>query len=121
MGHGAGKEHRGKRRHPNRGRSCLHTVCGGGQTAQDVVRMTNMDGEWDLSAPGGQQLAHMHPFRGGCLLGELRQESRGVAAERVDVWLFIDLSNHEIELLQCLRISIEQLEGRYRRQDLAMH
>jgi hypothetical protein len=23
----------------------------------------------------------MHPFRGGCLLGQLRQESRGVAAE----------------------------------------
>jgi hypothetical protein len=93
MGHGAGKEHRGKRRHPNRGRSGLHTVCGGGQTAQDVVRMTNMDGERD----------------------------RGVAAESVDVWLFIDLCNHEIELLECLRILIEQLEGRYRRHDLAMH
>jgi hypothetical protein len=39
-----------------------------------------MDGERDLSAPGGQRLAHMHPFRGGCLLGHLRKESRGVAA-----------------------------------------
>jgi hypothetical protein len=40
-----------------------------------------MDGERDLSTQGGQQLAHMHPFRGGCMLGSLRQESRGVAAE----------------------------------------
>jgi hypothetical protein len=41
----------------------------------------NMDGERDLSAPRGQQHAHMHSFKGGCLLGPLRQESRGVAAE----------------------------------------
>jgi hypothetical protein len=27
-----------------------------------------MDGERDLSTLGGQQLAHMHPFRGDCLL-----------------------------------------------------
>jgi hypothetical protein len=66
---GAGDERRGRRRHPNRGRSGLHTVCGGGQTAQDVVRVSNMDGERDLSAPRGQQLAHMRPFRCGCLLG----------------------------------------------------
>jgi hypothetical protein len=31
--------------------------------------VSNMDGEIDLSTPRGQQLAHMHPFRGGCLLG----------------------------------------------------
>jgi hypothetical protein len=35
----------------------------------------------ELSALGRQQLYPMHPFRGGCLLGELCQESRGVAAE----------------------------------------
>jgi hypothetical protein len=42
--------------------------------------VSNMDCERDLSTPGGQLLAHMHPFRGGYLLGHLRQESRGVAA-----------------------------------------
>jgi hypothetical protein len=31
--------------------------------------VSNMDGERDLSAPRGQQLAHMHPLRGECLLG----------------------------------------------------
>jgi hypothetical protein len=79
--HGAGEERRGMRRHPSRGRSGLHAICGGGQTVQDVVRVSNMDGERELSTPGGQQLAHMHPFRGGCLLGKLRQEIRVVAAE----------------------------------------
>jgi hypothetical protein len=47
--------------------------------------VSNMDGEGDLSTPRGQQLAHMHPFRGGCLLGPLRQESRGVTAESTKV------------------------------------
>jgi hypothetical protein len=94
--HRAGEERRGRRRHPSRGRSGLHFVCGGGQTPQDGVHVSNMDGEGDLSTSGGQQLAHMHPFRGDCLLGELRQEGRGVAAEstkfrdckgsEVDVW-----------------------------------
>jgi hypothetical protein len=79
--HGAGEERRGKRMHPSPGRRGLHTVCGGGQTAQYVVRVSDMDGGRDLSAPRDQQLAHMHPFRGGCLLGQLRQESRGVVAE----------------------------------------
>jgi hypothetical protein len=69
------------RRHPNGGRGCLRTVCGGGETTHDVVRVSNMDGERYLSAPRGQQLAYMHPFRGDCLLGKLRRESRGVAAE----------------------------------------
>jgi hypothetical protein len=58
----------------------LRTVCGG-QPAQDVARVSNMDGERVLSALGGQQLAHMHPLRGGYMLGQLRQESHGVAAE----------------------------------------
>jgi hypothetical protein len=31
--------------------------------------VSNIDGERDLSTLGGQQLAHMHPFRGGGLLG----------------------------------------------------
>jgi hypothetical protein len=31
--------------------------------------VSNMDNEGDLSTPGGQQLAHMHPFRCVCLLG----------------------------------------------------
>jgi hypothetical protein len=60
--HGAGEERRSKRRHPNRGRSGLRTIRGGGQTAQDVVRVSNMDGERDLSVSGGQQFAHMHPL-----------------------------------------------------------
>jgi hypothetical protein len=79
--HGAGEERRGKRRHFIRGRRGLRTIYGGGQSAQDVVRVSIMDGERDLSALEGQQLAHNHPFRGGCLIGQLRQESRGVAAE----------------------------------------
>jgi hypothetical protein len=49
--HGAYEERRGMRRHPSRGRSGLHTARYGGQTAQDVVRVSNMDGERDLSAP----------------------------------------------------------------------
>jgi hypothetical protein len=45
-----------------------------------------MDGERNLSTQGGQQLvSHMYPFRGGCLLGQLRQESRGVAAESTEL------------------------------------
>jgi hypothetical protein len=79
--HVPGEERRDMTRHPNRGRNGLHTVCGGGQTAQDVVYVGDMDNERDLSAAGGQQVAHMHPFRGGYMLGQLRQESRGVAAE----------------------------------------
>ena len=78
---GAGEERRGKRRHSSRGRSGLHTVRGGGQPAQDVVRVRDMDGERNLLTPTCQQHAHMHPFRGGSLLGQLGQESRGVAAE----------------------------------------
>jgi hypothetical protein len=53
--HGAGEERRGKRRHPNGGRGGLHTVCGGRQTAQAVVRVSNVDNERDLSAPVGQE------------------------------------------------------------------
>jgi hypothetical protein len=45
--------------------------------------VSDMDGERDLSTPGCQQLAHMHPFRCGCMLGLLRQESRSVAAESI--------------------------------------
>jgi hypothetical protein len=54
-----------------------------------------MDGKRDLSAPRGQQLAHMHPFRGGCLLGHLRQESRGVAAESTK---FHDCKGSEVDV-----------------------
>jgi hypothetical protein len=50
------------RRHPIRRRSGLHTVYGGGQPAQDIVDESDMDGKRNLSAQGGQQLAHMHPF-----------------------------------------------------------
>jgi hypothetical protein len=60
----------------------MHTVSGGGRPAQDVVCVSNMDGEGSLSAPRGQELAHMHPFRGGCLYGQLCQKSRGVATQR---------------------------------------
>jgi hypothetical protein len=49
--HGAGEECRGWRRHPSRGRIGLHTVCGGAQTAQDVVRVSDMYGVRDLWAP----------------------------------------------------------------------
>jgi hypothetical protein len=41
-----------------------------------------MDGEISLSTPRGQQLAHVHPFRGGgCMHGQLSQKNRIVAAE----------------------------------------
>jgi hypothetical protein len=40
------------------------------------VRVSDIECERSLSAPRGQQLAHMHPFRGGCLLGQLVQKSR---------------------------------------------
>jgi hypothetical protein len=39
--------------------------------AQDVVRVSDIDGERNLSAPRGQQLAHVHPFRSGSLPGQL--------------------------------------------------
>jgi hypothetical protein len=55
--------------HPNNGRSGLRIVRCGGQPAQDVVRVSDMDGERNISAPRGQQFAHMLPFRGGCVLG----------------------------------------------------
>jgi hypothetical protein len=77
--HVAGEERCGMRRHPNRGRSGLHIVYGGGQPAQDVVRVSDMEGERHLSALGGQQLAHMYPSRGGCMHGMLCQKRRGVA------------------------------------------
>jgi hypothetical protein len=77
--HGAGEKHRGRMKHPGRGRSGLNAVCGG-QAAQDVVRVSNMDDERHLSTPLGQQRTHMHAFRRSCMLAYLRQESRGVAA-----------------------------------------
>jgi hypothetical protein len=42
-----------------------------------------MDGERKLSAPGAQQLAHMHLLRGGCLLGQLCPKCYGVAADEL--------------------------------------
>jgi hypothetical protein len=54
-------------RYPSRGSSGLHTIGGGGQAVQDVARMKDVEGERD------QQLAYMHPFRGGYLLGQLRR------------------------------------------------
>jgi hypothetical protein len=51
--HGAREKRRGKRRHPSRGRSGIHTVSGGGQPTHDVVRVSDMDGdEKNLSALG---------------------------------------------------------------------
>jgi hypothetical protein len=70
-----GEKGRGRRRYPNRGRSGLHIVRGGGQPAQDVVRVSDMDGERNLSAPRGQKLPHVHPLRGGCLRGQLCQKA----------------------------------------------
>jgi hypothetical protein len=71
--HGAGEDRRGMRRHPSRGRSGLRTMCGG-QTAQDAVRLSNMDGERDLSAPGGQQVADMHPLEAAaCFAGSVKK------------------------------------------------
>jgi hypothetical protein len=62
--HGTGEERNGMRRDPSRGRIGLLTVRGGEQPVQDVVRVSDMDGERNPKAPRGQQLAHMHPFRG---------------------------------------------------------
>jgi hypothetical protein len=56
--------------------------------------VSDMDGERDLSAPRVQQLARMHPFRGGCLPGQLRQKSRGVAAVNTK---FRDCKGNEAE------------------------
>jgi hypothetical protein len=46
--HGAREERLGRRRHPSRKRSGLHTVRGGGKLEQDVVHVTDMDGESDF-------------------------------------------------------------------------
>jgi hypothetical protein len=43
--HSAGEERRGMSRHLSQGRGGLHTIRGGGQTAQDVVRVSKVDGE----------------------------------------------------------------------------
>jgi hypothetical protein len=48
---------------------------------RDVVCVSDMDGERFFSALGRQHLAACIPFRGVCLLGELCQKIRGVAAE----------------------------------------
>jgi hypothetical protein len=48
--HGAGEERRGMRRYPNRGRSGINTVRGGRQPAQGIVRVSDMDGDRNLSA-----------------------------------------------------------------------
>jgi hypothetical protein len=61
------RKRRGRRRNLSRGRSGLHTVRSGGQPAQDVVRVSDMYGKRNISTIGGQQLAHMHPLRGGCM------------------------------------------------------
>jgi hypothetical protein len=44
----------------------INTVRGGGHSAQDIVRMSDMDGKRNLTARVGQQLSHMHPFRWCC-------------------------------------------------------
>jgi hypothetical protein len=74
-GHGKGEECRDMRRDPTRGRSSLSIVRCGGLPTQDGVRVSDMDGERNLSAPRGEQLAHMHPFRSGCVLGQLVQKA----------------------------------------------
>jgi hypothetical protein len=79
--YGAREERRGRRRHPSQGKSGLHTICGGGQPVQDVIRVSDMDSEINLSAPRGQQLARMHPFN--VMYEELCQKIRGVAAESI--------------------------------------
>jgi hypothetical protein len=58
--HGAGEARRDMRRHPIRERSGLHAVRGGGDSTQGVVRVSDMDGERELLALGGQQLAHIY-------------------------------------------------------------
>jgi hypothetical protein len=45
--------------------------------------------------PLGQQLPNMHPSTCGCLLGQLRQESRGVAAESTK---FCDCKGNETDV-----------------------
>jgi hypothetical protein len=44
-----------------------------------------MDGDRNLAALGGQQLDHMYPFEGGCLLGQSYQKRRCVAAENTKI------------------------------------
>jgi hypothetical protein len=93
--HGTGEEYRGRAWHTNRGRSGIPTVRCGGQPAQNVVRVSDMNGERNVSAPRGQQPAHMHPFRGGCLLDQLVQKSRGGAAESTN---FRDRKGNEVDV-----------------------
>jgi hypothetical protein len=92
---GAFEEHRCWRRHPNIGRSGLHNVRGGGQPAQDVVRLSDMDNERNFLAPIGQQFSHVHPFRGDCLSYQLYQKGRGMAVENTK---FRDRKENEAEI-----------------------
>jgi hypothetical protein len=50
------------RRHPNRRISGIHIVRDGGQPGHDVVHVSNMDGDRNLSGPRGQLLAHLNPL-----------------------------------------------------------
>jgi hypothetical protein len=43
--------------------------------------VSDMGGERNLSAPRGQQLPHVCPFRGGCLPSKLSKKNRGVPAK----------------------------------------
>jgi hypothetical protein len=73
--HGAGEERRSMRRHPSRGRSgLLHPVCGGGQTAQDFVRVTT----WTARATFRRHEANNLPIyipleAGACLASSVKK------------------------------------------------
>jgi hypothetical protein len=54
-----------------------------------------MDTKRDLSAVGGQQLAQVHPFSGGCQLGQLCPKIRGVTA---DIAKFRDRKGNEADV-----------------------
>jgi hypothetical protein len=70
---GAAEERRGKRKHPSRGRSGLHIASGGGQPTQDVVRVSDMDNERNLSAPRGGQPTHVPLEAVPCLANSVKE------------------------------------------------
>jgi hypothetical protein len=80
LAHVAGEERRDMKRHPSRGKSGLHSVDDGGHSAQGIVRVVDINGKRNLSAPGGQQPGHMHPFIGGCVYEQLCLKNIGVMA-----------------------------------------
>jgi hypothetical protein len=79
--HDAGEERRGWRRHIIRGRSGIYNISGGGQPAQDVIRVRNAATRTARETLRRQEAnnlptyAQRYPFRRGCVhCGEYYQK-----------------------------------------------